>query len=132
MSAEGVVRDWLASLATEANSRVYFAMPEQGTPTLPLMTVARSGGAPDRFGYDTATLRIEVWAVNKGAADALATKVARALSALEDQEVEFSNDKGTIVGGDATAVTPGPGAKLGGTVPAKRYAVFGWIEVRLP
>lgn len=131
MSSEGLLRRWLRAQAFSCGDRVFFTMPETDAPQLPLLTLARTGGAPDEYRRDVMLFRIEVWGSTKFEADALATAVSLAINGLQAPDYStYLAPEGTLDGGSVTAMTPAPGAASGNRA-AKRYALFGWISTQL-
>jgi hypothetical protein len=126
---EGLLRAYLTSQGTDA-VYVGFAVPEQGTPQLPMIVLAQTGGAPDEYGQGSFTVRVECYGETKQAASRLAGQVANALAQLAVQDVPFtSGGQGRIQGGGASSTLPAAGRRLTAAVTAKRYVVLGWIYV---
>lgn len=123
---EGLLKEYLAGAGTAAY--VGFAVPEKGTPPLPMVVLGQTGGAPDHTGQGTFTVRVEVYAAGgqaKRDASVLAGQVADALVALED--TPFTGSSGRLQGGGVSTVAPASGRKLTTNVTAKRYVVLGWV-----
>lgn len=66
IDVENAIRLWIRTLNLPGlGTRSYFAVPD-GTPVMPLVTVARLGGAPDRYvPTEDARLTNELWAKTK-------------------------------------------------------------------
>lgn len=125
---EGALRSWLrlnTNIAALVGDRVYFAMPEQDAPELPLIVFYRVGGLPDLMGQVYPDFIIEAWDRNKHDASNLATVVAG--------EIQDSNHRPPVVVDGvkvmAGTVNFGP-VPSGGTNRAKRYRVDSSFHMR--
>ncbi len=125
VDAEGVVRAWLraqAKISALLVDRVYFTMPEQDRPALPMATFVRVGGGIDYCGHDNARVIVECWGVTKHDAAELARVVAESM--IDAVPGAYANG---YVSGVGDVVGPLPRT---GTSWAKRYIVEGTFSVR--
>jgi len=76
---------------TGLDDRVYSSIPK--TPTYPLITVSRSGGAPgERHRLDSPLIHVQVWGTNKGEAHDIAQEARVSLHELEGASFGDSGD----------------------------------------
>lgn len=128
VDSEGAVREWTRGrprVATLVDGRVYFAVPEQTRPTLPMVVEYRVGGSPDSHGHDYPRIVFECWGENKHQASQLAKELAAEIQDSQEQ-APVNVTGGVVVSGE---VTNGP-VPMGGTSYAKRYRVDATFMVR--
>lgn len=126
--AEGVVRAWLRGVDLgPATGRVFFAVPQD--PVLPLVTVARAGGAADDdLPFDSPTVIINVWSDTKKQAAAVARLVIAALRSCSGARVE--DDDGTPAWLDGAWALTGPTWLPDDEARKARYAVTANLTLR--
>lgn len=120
---EGALRTWTRDVLDPPllARRVFFDVPDNGI--LPLVTLARLGGAPDagEIPFDYARITFSVWSRSKQEAAGLVGGLVEALHKMRDSKVGDVALRGANV--DSVLWSPDPDSKLA------RYIVDATVTV---